>query len=612
VTTHLRGRAVQAGAFLAVVGGTIAVAASPAHAEPPGVSIDSVSSTDIASGDKTTIKFTITNPGDTPGFAAATVSGLDCSGDCSPRTRLNGGQSQDFTAVLTGGRVDPGEKKTVRIQVSARLNRETADATEEITVRGPDKPQQVRQVSGRVKDADGDVVSGAQILLKDSQGHQYDTTSDGDGGYQFTSSEDKPISPGSLFIAAGKNGYSTVTVNAKGTAGKTVNVSLTLPVKAASPSATPSPTETASEAPLDEATDPATAAVDTAVPTPQQAANADDGNGSLLFIILGGLLVAAGIGAIVLVLMRRKGGEDEDEDDIDGPGGVPPGSAGAGGFPDATRVAAPVGARASDATMITPMSGAPSMSDAPTMLQPPVPADDEFPDPYGAPAVPPTYGTPTQYGGGPAPAQGGGFHDGYPPQPQQPTQYGRPQGGYEQPQYDEPTGMYRPEPTGGFPPQQPGYGGYGQEPPPAGGRSEATGYQSGGYGSWDGQGGGDYGRGGQYGAAPAGDGGYGAAPAGGYGQPAGGYGAPAGGGYGDEGGYDPRAAYGRPAGYDQGGQQPYGGDYGDQGGYPEQPPQQGGGFYGGGGEQGGGRHGGGQQQPPGRPGQRRPVDWLDD
>jgi hypothetical protein len=307
------------------------------------------------------------------------------------------------------------------------------------------------------------------------------------------------------------------------------------------------------------------------------------------------------------------------------------------------------------------------MSDAPTMLQRPVPAEDEFPDPYGAPSMPPTYGggsatqygSPTQYGnayGGPpaVPTQGGGYDDGYGASPT--GAYGRrppapTDAGYgveSQQRYDEPTGMYRP--------QDQGYdqGGYRQETeyPQAGrGRPEATGAgypaggdgyggqqqpDQGGYGSWGAPvggidsgnaygpaGGADYGRGGGYDGeqgggnygAPAGGGGYGA-PA--YGAPAGGnYGALAGGNYGDEGGYDPRATYGRPDARGQspdpghgsrGGQPSYGGD---QGGYP---PQGAGGYDGE--EQQGGRHGGGGQQPPPsqstHPGQRRPLDWLDD
>ena len=74
-------------------------------------------------------------------------------------------------------------------------------------MRGPDKPQTVRQVSGRVKDQDGKAVSGAAVGLRDSQNHQYETTTNGDGGYSFTSSDSNPIAPGAVAVGASKDGY---------------------------------------------------------------------------------------------------------------------------------------------------------------------------------------------------------------------------------------------------------------------------------------------------------------------------------------------------------------------------------------------------------------------
>jgi hypothetical protein len=381
---------------------------------------------------------------------------------------------------------------------------------------------------------------------------------------------------------------------------------------------------------------------------------------------------------------RNKGNGGDFPDDPNGGGGPSgPIPMSQGRFNDATRVAAPVGGGMNQ-TMVGGRGG-PSLADAPTMMQQAVPIEDEFPDPYGVPAPqsggyagPGGYGTApasgygtSGYGGAPVPAQSTGY-DADPP-----TQYtadddpyaayGAPQGaaagGYgaaDQPRYDEPTGMYRPEP-GAYddPPAQPGYddgdyrtAGYGSEPeyPPAtGGRGR-------------GETSGAYPAGGGYGGAeqqPAGPGGYGSwgapaggnPPAGGYGQGAGGYGGgaapaagPYGGGgtqhgrpesdYGDQGGYDPRGTYGRPDAYD-GGQPQYGGagaqpppagGYGaDQGGYGADPQpyggqpggaqQPGGGYYGA--DQGGGRHGGQpRQQPPApdpnRPGQRRSNEWLDD
>lgn len=640
---------------MALVGGALVVAASPAQAAPPTVDITDLAPTNIGPGDRTTLRYTISNANpDVPGQSdnvriQVDGGGMNCGGDCSRTTQIRPGETREFTANLTAPGVDAGDTKSLQVQVTATLNNENASAAETVTVRGPEKPQQVRQISGKVRDTDGKAVSGAQVAMQDSADHRYETTTNGDGLYSFTSSDDKPISPGAVSIAAIKDGFKPASKNVQASAGKSVNAPLVLASNAVTPSPTPSATEEASAAPTDEATDEATteAAGETAGTDTQQAANTEDeGSGSLLFIILGGLLVAAGVGAIVLVLMRRKADKGDDDDDLGG-AAVPPMQGGR--FGDETRVAAPVGGgRANDATMVASISGAPSLSDAPTMLQRPVPADDEFPDPYGAPPMPQqvtygataagAYGAAPQYGGGaanayggaPAPAQSAGYDDDYAGPP---TQYGRPvpqddpygayaqdQGGYgaaAAPRYDEPTGMYSPAQDY----DQGGYhagadqGGYGQEPEyPQAGRARpeptgAGGYQGGtygqapadqgGYGAW-GDAGTGIDSGNAYGPA-AGGAGYGAAPAP---APGGTYGAPAGGGYDAPpargGTYGGGAAAGYPqqqAGYEQGGyEQP--GTYGrpdaagydrgapaPQGGYP--PQQQGGYDQPGYGDQGG-------------------------
>jgi hypothetical protein len=632
VTTHPRARAVQAGALLALVSGFLMVGAAPAQAEAPSVQITGVSATNVRSGEKTRIRYRVTNltPPGQSGEIRVQVSGMDCTdGDCSPAEEIGFNQSREFAAELTAPDVGAGATRSVRVQVQASSGDDTSAANTTITVRGPDKPRSVRQISGRVRDADGDPISGAQVVMKDSAGNTYDTTSNGDGGYSITSSGSRPITPGAISIGAGKDGYQPQAVNVQAGAGKTVNVPLTLKkIAAATPSATPTEDDTASAAPLDEesaaVTDQQTAGAD-----PQEAANAsDDGNGSLLFIILGGLLVAAGVGAIVLVLMRRRNNGEDDGDGDFPPGGgpMPPGQSRYA--TDATRVAAPVGGRANDATMVAGMPAPGSMSDAPTMLQRPVSPDDEFPDPYGAPPRPqvPTYGGGTYGGAAQAaapqvPAQSGGYDDGYAGPP---TRYGRPVpdddqyaaygayngGGQQQPQpYDEPTGMYRPQSDydrGGYG----GQGGYeqpgvGYEQPGAGYEQPGAGYEQPGYGS-HGQPAGGLDSGNAYG--PASGGSYGG---GGYDQ---GYDQRAGydqGGYGGPGGYDQRAGgyeqggYDQPgAGYQQGGYDQPGAGYQpgyDQGGYDRGYPPGGGGYDD---DPNGG-------QPP-RPGKRRSVNWMDD
>ena len=665
----------------------LAVASSPAQASPPNVAVNVANN--LPSGGTTTLRYTVTNtnpnvPG-APNQANITLSlnGLRCTGECGRGVPIPAGQSRDFTAQLTAPQVASGQTQSVQLQIRAEIGNEADNQQQTITVRGADKPQTVRQVTGRVKDVDGKPVPGANVGVQDSQNHKQITISNNDGRFQFTSTDAQPILAGNISVAVIKDGYKSQSVSVQGGVGKTINVPLTLePTEAAA--ATPSPTAAASTPAADEASDPATDVASQPATDPQNAANSG-GSSSMLFIILGVLLVAAGIGAIVLVVMRRKNGGD-DPNDPDGPGGVMPTGGGRyHGGADPTRIAAPVGGRAPDATMIAGRSR-PSTADAPTMMQQAVPIEDEFPDPYGAPVVPhggyagaggygtaaagtygaaPAYGA-GAYGGAQVPAQAGGYEPGPPTQYGRPPDpeddpygtYGPPQNGADgyggEPRYDEPTGMYRPESNGGYSggPDQ-GYGtagyrddAYGREPeyPPAGraGRGETSGaYQAGaysgagygqeqppdqgGYGAWNPPAGGiDSGNayGPPAGGGTYGGGNYGGSPAGGS-YAGGSYGAPTGGGpYGrpddapaDQGGYDPRATYGRPESYDRGQPSAPGYSTGDQGGYGDDQYGAGQGGYYSGGEQGGGRHGGQSRQQPqesSHPGQRRPLDWLDD
>ncbi|MFG1607257.1 carboxypeptidase-like regulatory domain-containing protein [Actinoplanes sp. NPDC049265] len=638
MTTHLRGRAAQAGALLALVGGIIAATATPALAAGLEAQIDSVQ-TQVEAGKSVQLRYTVSNtdtldPPASDGKVKINVSagGMKCGG-CSSTVTLKAGDEKSLSATLTApDNVPAGQTRTFQVQIS--LNGKAA-ASETITVSGPDKPANVRQVSGKVKDDKGKRLSGAQVVMQDSAGHRYDTTSNDGGNFAFTSSDSKPIAVGSIVVGAGKDDHESATVTVQGGSGKTVNVTLTLATKAgATPSATPSVTEEASAPAEDEATDEATDDASTPALNSDKTAGKEDGSGSLLFIILGGLLVAAGVGAIVLVLMRRKnnGGGDGDGDD-DGPAGPGPAPAGRGGYgSDATRVAAPVGGgRAGDATMV---AGAGGMSDAPTVLQRAVPPEDEFPDPYGVPAqqqpaygaAANQYGSATQtYGAANVPAQGTGYDD------EQYYDDGQQQGGggyyggapqQQQPQqqrYDEPTGMYRPEEyADDYQQPQPGAGGaYGHgaaAPQPQqqyDGWDDGGAAQGGGAGNYGGGAGYENGYDNGYDQRAGGGGGYEAGYDNGYDQRGGG-----GGTYGGAGGGYQSQQQGYDAGYDNGYDQG-GGGYDQRGGagYDQ------GGYYGdgggnGGGDQGGRRGGPPRQGPPAteepaRPGQRR-LPWMDD
>ncbi|MFC7535272.1 carboxypeptidase-like regulatory domain-containing protein [Actinoplanes sp. GCM10030250] len=546
------------------------------------------------------MQYTVSNPGPDGGEgeqgnnrASIRVTGMRCTGgDCSPVREIQ--QSENFSATLTAPDVNAGESRSVTITVTATLNNETATATETVTVKGPDAPQTVRQVSGRIKSSDGDRLSGVDVAMTDSAGHQYRTQTNGEGLYAFTSSDNQPIAPGNITVGAVKDGFQAKTVNVQGSAGRSATAQITLKKLASeSPSASPSASVSASATPTEEeVTDEAEPTDEASEPAggldANNAASDAEGGTNWLLIIMGVLLVAAGIGAFALVWLRRRNSEAGGDDDAasTGFGGPSPMPVGGGQF-DATRVASPVGAgRGGDATMIAPAGRMPGgISDAPTMIHRPV--EDEFPDPYGAPApaqggfagANDQWGDQDGYGAG-QPPYGGVQQGGVPQQ----GGYGAQGAGYgndqrydehtnlyqpEQPQqpqrYDEHTNLYQPEqggagyggaPQGGYA-DQGGWGGQNDGYGPQGGYDQ----QGGAYGGYDQQQAG-YGDQGGYGGAPQYGNGYGGQPPAQPGQPA----AP--------GGYDQQqgGAYG---GYDQQQQGGYGDQdeyYGPPNGQPGQRP----------------------------------------
>ncbi|MEU4243812.1 carboxypeptidase-like regulatory domain-containing protein [Actinoplanes sp. NPDC026619] len=654
----------QAGALLAVVLGVIVVAPAVALADAPEVQITSLP-TDVLSGGSVQLGFKVTDKNDNGGggggqsTATIRISGMACADVCNQIAQVSGDGGTDFSVKLTAPNVDAGGSKNVTISVSATINGQTNSTQQSVNVKGPDKPQTVTSISGKVKDQNGKAISGAAVAMKDSAGHAYQTTTNGNGGYSFNSSDSQPITPGNISVGALKDGYNAATVQIQAAAGKSVNQPLTLKSVEATASATPSASATvaaSSEAldpvPQDPTTEDSAAA---GADTKNTASDSGSGSGSMLFIILGGLLVAAGIGAIVLVLMRRKnngedGGPEDDPTAMPtGPGGgmVP---ASQGRFNDATRVASPMAA-GRDATMVAPRSASP-MSDAPTMLQRPV-VEDEFPDPYGVPAPQPgqysgggwdnqaggqqpygAAGGQQQYGGGYGAAPAGGQPYGAEPYGAEPYgtgTYGAAAAPAPAPQqrYDEPTGMYQPATDGYDEYDQHGgqqygaaggqYGGaqqYGGGAAAGGAQQYGSGYgEQAAQGGWDdgNNGYGPQGGAGQYGGGqqPQQYGGTGYDDQAGYGEQAGQGGQPYGGGaqYGAAGGQygggqqypDPQYGAGQP-GQPAGGQggQPYGGGYGEQPGYDQ---------HGGYNEQN--RHGAPRSQEPSQPGQRRSLDWMD-
>ncbi|MEH1098596.1 hypothetical protein [Micromonospora sp. CPCC 205561] len=644
MSTHRRAWKQRAGVVVAlVVGALLTAPATPALAADVSVSPGSVT---VNAGSDTAVTVLVTpRDGDEKVRVslAGLPSGVSCAGGCGEIDFNNDRPKSQLLRIRAND--DAGEANvTVTVTVEAESGPGTAPL--QLSVKGraqptrPAQAQTVKSVSGKVvAQANGKAVPNAVVMLQDGAGKKIDTISDDDGNFRFTGTAERPIAPGRLAVGASVGEvYNTKSFDAS--AGQNITgqrISLAIKVET-TPSATPS----ASEAPLpsDEPVDETPE--ESAEGTPGAAANASNedsgGMGSWLIILLGGLLVAAGVGTIVLLWMRRKdSGDDADDAPAGAAAGAVPAARGAfRGADDQTRVVNRVGA-APDPTMV----GGTALSDAPTMMHSPV-VDDVPPDPYGAPPQP--YGAAggqqgwggSGYGDEPAgaagvggygaagygnaPSSGSGYGGGYGNAPSSGSGYGNAPasgggyggGDYTAPagaagaagyppaggargygeRYDEPTGRYTgdatqypapadPYATGVYQPEQ-GQG-YGQSEPGAYGRG---GEPTGGYGQrggYDQQGGG-YERGG-YGQEPT----------------------PRGGGYGKSGGYDQPTSYDNQGGYG-----------GQPGGYGQEPPQQRGGYD----DRGGYGQPGGYDDPPagrGRPdgppqqdrGGRR-LDWLDD
>ncbi|TDC34272.1 carboxypeptidase regulatory-like domain-containing protein [Micromonospora sp. 15K316] len=630
VSTHRRAWKQRAGVVVALVAGAlIALPATPALAAPSVTNVSASPGT-VQAGGEVTVSYNLDADDQRVDVTVSSSnSKVQCIEGCD---QGNVTESRTYTAKFKVA--DDAQNGSARITVTAKAGGlgGTVDGSTTVTVKAkaaPPEVQTVRSVSGKVViQANGKPVKGAYVALQDTGGHRYETTSDSDGNWRFTGTSSKPITPGRIDVGASFDGVQKVnSFNAgpnQSISGQRINLAVKVEV---TPSATPSATESAepTDEPTDEATDEATD--ETPEATEGAAANASNedsggGFGQYVIILLGGLLVAAGVGTIVLLWMKRKENPDDADDDAPaGAGAVPAARGGFRGADDQTRVVNRVGG-GPDPTMVA--GGGAALSEAPTMMHRPV-VDDVPPDPYGAPPAQPYGGgdggpgwsgsgygdEPAGYGAGGygnAPASGGGYDGdggygnapgsgggygagagdagygdgGYGNAPSSGEGYGSrdyaaPAGGagyppasggagYGEQRYDEPTGRYTGDNT--------------QYPAPA------DPYATGVYEQGQGQG---YG---QPDAAPYGRGAESTAgydQRGGYDQPGGGYGQP--GGYGQEpatqrGGYD-------DPGYDQGGGYGQAG-YGQQGGYGQEPPTQQGGY----GQEPPTQHGGYGQEPP--------------
>ncbi|MEU4164094.1 carboxypeptidase-like regulatory domain-containing protein [Actinoplanes sp. NPDC026670] len=312
MTTRIRARWTRTAAFFVLAAGALAVPATPVVAAPAPIKILSVSAENVAPGDKVQVRFRVTNTGSAAETAIVVVGGgLPCRTGCRAEPNLGPGRSRDFSATVVAPAAAPGETTGLNISVAVRLAGQNhfdfkmvyvhgAGATTPGT--GTSSPT-VDRVTGRVRDADGKNVGGVAVTVRDSAGHEYRTTSGGNGRFTIRSTDAKPILAGSIGVAATKKGYRSAATVVQGAAGGTANVPVTLTALAelttkASPSVSATPFVADADTPEPKASLDGLAA-------PGFEPVSDDGSGPLPFVI-GGLLMLVGLGALALMVVRRR------------------------------------------------------------------------------------------------------------------------------------------------------------------------------------------------------------------------------------------------------------------------------------------------------------------
>ncbi|MEV4278868.1 carboxypeptidase-like regulatory domain-containing protein [Actinoplanes xinjiangensis] len=310
---RLRARWAAAVAVIGLTGATLAVSPAPVAAAPAPIGILSVSAENVRPGDKVRVRFRVTNTGRAAETAIVVVGGgLRCTTGCRAEPSLGPGRSRDFEATVVAPEAGQGETTGLNISVAVRLGGQNSFDYKMVYVHGPgtevpgaEQPSSVDRVSGRVRDADGEAISGASVTVRDSAGHEYRTTSDRNGRFVVRSTAGKPIAEGSITVVVAGDGYRTGRKTVRGVAGDTASVQLKL-AAAVTPSAT-SPSPRAEASPLAAADEtPGSPTIAAAPADPGLRTVSDEGNGTLLFTGLGGLLVAVGVGALLLMVLRRR------------------------------------------------------------------------------------------------------------------------------------------------------------------------------------------------------------------------------------------------------------------------------------------------------------------
>src|SRR6185437_6004236 len=157
----------------------------------------------------------------------------------------------------------------------------------------PTQANPVSEVSGTVRDsASGEFLSGATVVIQDGANKQGQTGTDNNGRFKFTSINGKPITAGTISFSATKDGYDNAQTQNRQVAAGGRLTGLQINLKLTNASASP--------AAADSAAAPTSGPAATDIVNPGNKTSNSSSPFSLIFIVLGGLLVLLGIGAIVL------------------------------------------------------------------------------------------------------------------------------------------------------------------------------------------------------------------------------------------------------------------------------------------------------------------------
>ncbi|GAA4217246.1 carboxypeptidase-like regulatory domain-containing protein [Actinocatenispora rupis] len=383
--------------------------AAPAYADPPPTLTVTASPDNLdlkVGGDARTVSINITTtspaanvnavvsvPLAEQGVTIKGSQGADCVAganntlNCPVGTLAPGAAKAIYVTVLPPQQSDlsPGDSKNGQGQVQVTADGAQPAAAAFGATLTNDAPQSVGAVSGQVtSEKDGQPVPGATVTISDSSGNSRQVTTNGNGEFSWSPSQEQTLAAGEITVTVKAGGFRQAKKTQQGELGQPLAFGeVKLPPVA---KAKPTPTK--------------------AAPSPTESATPTKDSSGLstivwVLIVLGALLVIGGIVAIVLLLRKKDDGDDEDG--TTPPYGGPPPS----GYP---------GRGAADTAVISAIPG--MGGDTPTVVHDgPLVRDDGRPygdqtQVYGQPnAETQVYGqqsAETQVYGGETQAYGGG------------------------------------------------------------------------------------------------------------------------------------------------------------------------------------------------------------